>query len=177
MITKIIKKLKLKKLKNRGLQVGENFVFEKGVIIDPSIPWLIRIGNNVTLAPYVHILAHDASTKTLLGYTKIGKVNIGNNVFVGTKSVILPNVKIGNNVIISAGAVVTKDVPDGIVVGGTPAKELMTTENYIKKHKKIMNKKNTFKRELIKGKKKISNQTKKEIIKEVYDKSSLGYID
>ena len=74
MLRKIIKKIKLYLLKKRGLTYGKNVNIEKGVIIDPSIPFLIKIGNNVTLAPYVHILAHDASTKILLGYTKIGEV-------------------------------------------------------------------------------------------------------
>lgn len=51
----------------------------------------------------MQILAHDASTKRYLGYTKIGRVLIGNNVFVGAGTIILPSVAIGNNVIIGAG--------------------------------------------------------------------------
>lgn len=43
--------------------MGDNFHAQEGVIIDPGHCWLIEIGNNVTLAPRVHILAHDASTK------------------------------------------------------------------------------------------------------------------
>ena len=42
----------------------------------------------MTLAPRVHILAHDASTKNYLNFTKIGRVNIGNNVFIGAESVV-----------------------------------------------------------------------------------------
>ena len=47
---------------------------------------------------------------------------IGNDVWIGTRSIILPGVKIGNGVIIGAGAVVTKDVPPYAIVGGNPAK-------------------------------------------------------
>ena len=47
-------------------------------IIDPGHCWLISVGDRVTLAPRVHILAHDASLKETLGYTKIGRVKIGN---------------------------------------------------------------------------------------------------
>jgi maltose O-acetyltransferase len=57
-----------------------------------------------------------------LNYTKIGLVKIGDNVFIGAGSIILPNVKIGNNVIIGAGSIVTKDVPDNSLVAGNPAK-------------------------------------------------------
>lgn len=50
--------------------------------LDDLFPWLITIGNNVTLTG-VQVLAHDASTKRALGYTKIGKIVIGDNVFIG----------------------------------------------------------------------------------------------
>lgn len=65
-------------LVERGLTVGKNFQPQPGCILDPSHCWLITIGDDVTLAPRVHILAHDASTKMFLGYTKIGLVTIGN---------------------------------------------------------------------------------------------------
>ena len=50
-------------LVNRGLKVGKNFSRMNQAIIDDSHTWLIEIGDDVTLAPRVHILAHDASTK------------------------------------------------------------------------------------------------------------------
>lgn len=96
-------------MKRDGLTVGKNFNIQEGCIIDPGHCWLISIGDHVTLAPRVHILAHDASTKIFLGYTKIGKVNIGNNVFIGSQTTILPNVCIEDNVIIGSNSVVTKD--------------------------------------------------------------------
>lgn len=76
-IQKIFRKLKLNRLKRKGLVIGEHFKMEKGVVIDPSFPWLIKIGNNVTLAPRVYILSHDGSTKPFLGYSRIGEDNIG----------------------------------------------------------------------------------------------------
>ena len=126
------------KLIKMGMQVGNNFGRLKGVILDPSHCWLIEIGDNVTMAPRVHILCHDASTKQFLGYTKIGQVKIGNNVFIGAESVVLPGVTIGNNVIIGANSTVTHDIPDNSVVVGSPARELCTLEEYLKKEKKSM---------------------------------------
>ncbi len=116
-----------------GMTVGENFGRLNGVILDPSHCWLIEIGNNVTLAPRVHVLCHDASTKRFLNYTKIGRVTIGDNVFVGAESVILPGVTIGNNVIVGANSTVTHDVPDNSVVAGSPAKFLCTLDEYLEK--------------------------------------------
>lgn len=51
-----------------------------------------------------------------------GCPTIGDNVFIGTNSCILGNVKVGNNVVIAAGAVVVHDVPDNVTVAGVPAK-------------------------------------------------------
>lgn len=87
------------------------------------------------MAPNVHILAHDASTCYDLGYAKIGRVNIGNNVFIGASTIVLPNVTIGDDVIIGAGAVVTKNLPSDGVYTGNPAKKIMTYNEYVQKHK------------------------------------------
>ena len=118
-----------------GLNVGNNFNRQEKTIIDQSHCWLITIGNNVTLAPRVHILAHDASTKSALDYTRIGLVNIGNNVFVEASSIILPGVSIGDNTVIGAGSVVTSDIPSNSVAVGNPAKVISTYDDYISKRK------------------------------------------
>lgn len=126
------------KLISMGMIVGNNFKRLHGVILDPGHCWLISIGDNVTMAPRVHILCHDASTKEFLGYTKIGRVTIGNNVFIGAESVVLPGVTIGNNVIIGANSTVTHDIPDGVVVAGSPARIVCTLEEYLAKERTRM---------------------------------------
>lgn len=147
MIKGIIKKLiyrirgeyTIDQLRKMGLTVGENFNPQLGFELDPSHCWLIEIGEDVTFGPHVQVLAHDASMYHHLGYTRIGKVVIGNNVFVGAGSIILPNVKIGDNVIIGAGSIVTQDIPENVVCAGNPAKILDSVDNFIAKHKKCMN--------------------------------------
>ena len=126
------------KLISMGMKVGKNFGRLHGVILDPSHCWLIEIGNNVTMAPRVHILCHDASTKQFLGYTKIGRVTIGDYVFIGADTVVLPGVTIGNNVIIGANSTVTHDISDGFVVAGSPTKILCSLEEYLDKEKARM---------------------------------------
>lgn len=115
---------------DNGLIIGNDASIQDQVIIDPSHSWLIEIGNRVTLAPRVYILAHDASTKRMLGYTSIGKVKIGDDVFIGAGSIVLPNVIIGNKVIIGAGSVVKHSIPDNSVAVGNPAKVICTYEEY-----------------------------------------------
>jgi maltose O-acetyltransferase len=87
----------------------------------------IRIGENCFIAPGVHIYTatHPINPYERISGAEYGKpVTIGNNVWIGGRSVINPGVTIGDNVVIASGAVVTKDVPDNVVVGGNPAKVL-----------------------------------------------------
>lgn len=106
----------------KGMKVGNNCHGLAACTIDYAHCWLIEIGENVTFAPQVYLLAHDASTKRHLDYTKIAKIKIGNNVFVGARALIMPGVTIGENAIIAAGSIVTKSVPPGTVVGGESSK-------------------------------------------------------
>lgn len=133
-----LSKLRVEKLQKKGLILGENVSIQNNVSIDVSHCHLITIGSRVTLAPQIIILAHDASTKRMLGYTKIGNVTIDNDVFIGAGSIILPNVHIGHHVIVGAGSVVSKDIPDYMVVAGNPARVLMTYEEYKKKNEEKM---------------------------------------
>lgn len=126
------------RLISMGMIVGKNFKRLHGVILDPGHCWLIEIGDNVTLAPRVHILCHDASTKQFIGYTKIGRVTIGNNVFIGAESVVLPGVTIGNNVIVGANSTVTHDIPDNSLAVGSPARVISTLDTYVAKEKERM---------------------------------------
>ena len=121
-----------------GLMVGRNFNPQLGVSLDPSHCWLITIGDDVTMAPGVRILAHDASTCQGLGYAKIGRVDIGNRVFIGAGSIVLPNVTIGDDVIIGAGSVVTHSLESGQVFAGNPARRICSTAEYLEKHRKQM---------------------------------------
>lgn len=134
----------LNKLIKRGLVVGKDFKCMGEVIIDPSHCWHIKIGDNVTLAPRVHILAHDASTKVFLNYTKVSDVSIGNNVFVGAGTIVLPGVTIGNNVVVGAGSVVASDIPDNVVAVGCPARVIKPIEEFLDAERQKMNSENVF---------------------------------
>ncbi|GLG91694.1 DapH/DapD/GlmU-related protein [Sellimonas catena] len=158
-----------------GLTIGQNFRRNEHCIIDQSHCWLIEIGDNVTLAPRVHILAHDASMWYECAYTKIAPVHIGNNVFIGAGSIIMPGVSIGNNCIIGAGSVVTHDVDSGTVVAGNPAKKVKDYSDFIAKHKKHMENKPCFEEEYTLRNPNFSDSQKKEQ-KQVVKANKFGYV-
>ena len=162
----------IEKLVSNGLILGENVQIIGTFFFDPSHCYLIRIGDNCTICPNVRLIAHDASTKKILGYTKIGLIEIGNNCFLGDSVIVLPNVKIGYNTIIGSGSVVTGDIPAGCVAAGNPAKVLYNIEDYEQKM-----------RTMSKGKKiystnyyidRITNKQREEIIESL--QNSIGFI-
>lgn len=130
--------LTLQALVKRGLKIGRDCHVGQGVIIDPAHCWHIEIGDEVTIAPNVHILAHDASTKRHLGYTRLGKVRIGDRVFLGTGVIVLPNVTIGANSIVGAGSVVSVDIPPNVVAAGNPARVITSLAEFLQKQREKM---------------------------------------
>lgn len=163
----------LDRLIKDGLIVGDNFHAQDGVIIDPGHCWLIEIGNNVTLAPRVHVLAHDASTKNGVGYTKIGCVTIGDNVFIGAGSIIMPGVTIPDKTIIGAGSLVTKPLTQGGVYCGSPAQYICSYEEYILKHNTLIAKLPAFEKEYVIGN--ITSDMRLEMKNKIKD-SGGGYV-
>jgi maltose O-acetyltransferase len=128
----------LTELRRRGLIVGRNFSMQSGTSIDWSHCQHITIGDDVTMARNVMILAHDASTMRHLGYTRIGKVDIGDRVFIGASSIVLPGVRIGSDVVIGAGSVVSRDIADNLVVCGNPAGVLGSTDEWLERKRSEM---------------------------------------
>lgn len=145
-IIKIKKKLKLtddiKEYRKQGVTIGNNCNIYNSYL-DPGHAYLIEIGNNVTITNST-ILTHDASTQIYLKKSKVGKVIIEDNTFIGWGSIILPNTRIGKNCIIGAGSVVTKDIPDNSVASGSPAKVIGSTDDFINKHKSNLKEKPVF---------------------------------
>ncbi len=131
-------------LERIGFKHGRNLHIQEWCLIDPGHCMLISVGDDVTIAPRCHILAHDASTKMYLGYTRIAETRLGSRVFVGAGTTILPGVTIGDDVIIGAGSVVTKDLPSGGVYVGNPARYIKSTQEYLERQKEQLEKSVVF---------------------------------
>ena len=123
----------IQRLISKGMKLGNGVAILDPFFFDPDHCFLISIGDGCTLAPNVRLIAHDASSKKLVGATRFGRITIGANCFLGDSVIVLPNVSIGQDSIIGAGSVVTRDVPPGSVAVGNPASVLMATMDYVQR--------------------------------------------
>lgn len=130
----------------KGMKVGGNFMRQSGTRLDPSNCWLIEIGDDVIMGNKSQIIAHDFSMMHHTGFVRFGRVKIGNRVFIGANTTILMNVHIGNDVIIGADSLVNRDIPDGCVVAGVPARVICKTSDYIAKQNEKISKTEHFKK-------------------------------
>ena len=90
----------------------------------------IIFGSNIELGPGVSIISSNHKGNNLREHTKGKPITIGNNVWIGANSTVLPEVSIGNNVIIGANSLVNKDIPSNSVAVGNPCKIIKQKEPY-----------------------------------------------
>lgn len=122
-------------LVERGMQLGERSYIGPKVAIDGNFCWLTSIGDDVIISPGARVLAHDASMKRTIGYTRVAPVSIGHRAYIGSDAIVCCGVTIGADAVIGAGSVVRKDVPPGTLVAGNPAQEWGRVETHAARHR------------------------------------------
>ena len=141
----------LDRYKKKGAVIGEKSILINCTLSNSTKGDKFYIGNNCTITGTT-LLAHDASpslfipdltlkdfpymTGSRLSYRN--PIRIGNNVFIGWGTIVLPGVVIGNNVVIGAGSVVTKSIPSNVVAAGNPIKIIKPIDDYIADYKNKM---------------------------------------
>lgn len=109
---------------------------------------LIQLGHRVVISDQCHFLTHDYSITTALIATGkpptkdialVRGIKIGNNVFIGKKTIVMPNTKVGNNVIVGAGTVLRGNIPDNSIVIGNPCQIIDNIQNMTKRWEKMLN--------------------------------------
>ena len=130
----------IEKLRKIGTIVGNNcFVFSDKV--ETTEPYLVSIGNDVTISYDVSFNTHDDSIEVYYKRDTLiaGRIDIGNNCFIGTGVIILPGVSLADKCIVGAGSVVTKSVYEvGTVIAGNPARKICTVEELYEKNKEYI---------------------------------------
>lgn len=137
MIKKILSKYRKyfwsneKYAKFKGVKIGSNCSIATRYF--GSEPYLVTIGDHVQITNGVRLFTHGGGwvlRPDWPDFDSFGKINIGNNVYIGNCVLILPGVTIGDNVVIGGGTVVTKSIPDNVIVAGNPAKIIKSFEDY-----------------------------------------------
>lgn len=113
-----------------NIHVGDGFLTNYNVTILDIAP--VTIGEHVMIGPntLISTVGHPLDRRGRREWGAFAEpVTIGDDVWIGGNVTILPGVTIGSNVVVAAGAVVSRDVPDGVVVGGVPARVLRKLED------------------------------------------------
>lgn len=122
--------IRIQQFREAGGVCGENFKFYCNM---PGEPFLVTIGNDVTIAAGAILLTHDNSViKCDLDATDyFGRITIGDSCFIGMNSILMPGVELGERTIVGAGSVVSKSFPQGnVIIAGNPARVICTVEEF-----------------------------------------------
>ena len=117
--------LKVRLYRLTGVRIGKDVYIAPGVFLDAFYPQLIELEDGCFLGIGCRILAHEYTAT----FFRAGQVRIGKGSVVGAWSIIRCGVTLGQAVTTGLGSVVVRDVPDGLTVGGVPARPLKAKED------------------------------------------------
>lgn len=121
--------------RRRGVTIGEDCrLLDVSSSTFGSEPYLITLGDHVTITGGVRFLTHDGGVwvfrETHPELDVVAPIRVGSNVFIGLNAILLPGITIGDHCVVAAGAVVTRSVESGTIVAGVPARPIKRIEEY-----------------------------------------------
>ncbi len=121
--------------REQGAQIGSNCSIIPINLC--SEPYLVKIGNHVTIAEGVKFITHDGAAWIFREETPdlqvFGPIVVEDNCVIGQNAILFPNIRIGSNSIVGAGSVVISDVPPDTIVMGIPARPFGSAVKYKEK--------------------------------------------
>ena len=124
-----------------GMHIGKKCAINSNIASTEG--YLVSLGDNVTIAGNVSLITHDNSVSKMIPNSTdvFGRIKIGNNCFIGGRSVIMYGVELADDIIVASGSVVTKSFHrNRIVIGGNPARIIGDYDSFIEKMKdKVFN--------------------------------------
>ncbi len=127
-----------RQLQKRGLKVGTDVWVAPFVVFDTTYPFLIEVHDHCRISAGTLILSHDATTFRQLGATRLGRVRILEGTFIGSNCIILPGCTIGPHAMVAAGSVVNRDIPEGYLAAGNPARPYGKLSDLLARHQAMM---------------------------------------
>lgn len=131
-------------LRSKGVRIGERCLISTSIHNFGSEPWLVEVGNDVSITDDVVFLTHDGSSRLFRSRfpemnpkygNRFGTIRIHDNCFIGLRAVLMPGIEIGPNAIVGTASVVTHDVAPNTVVAGNPARVIASLDDYIERYR------------------------------------------
>jgi acetyltransferase-like isoleucine patch superfamily enzyme len=123
--------------RSQGAEIGAGVeIFGASLFTFGSEPYLVSIGNQVTISHCVDFITHDgglrvARTQYPNAYL-YERINIADYCFLGAHCILLPGARVGAGSVIGSGSIVSGEIPAGVVAIGAPARPIKTVEEYVK---------------------------------------------
>jgi len=122
--------------RGKGVRIGEGVeIFGANLFTFGGEPYLVSIGNQVTISHNVDFITHDGGLRVVRaehpGAYLYERIQVADNCFLGAHCVLLPGAKVGVGSVIGSGSIVTGEIPPGVVAVGAPAKPVRSVAEYI----------------------------------------------
>jgi acetyltransferase-like isoleucine patch superfamily enzyme len=122
--------------RGQGVEIGANVeIFGAKLFTFGSEPYLVSIGNDVTISHDVDFITHDGGLRVVRAkYPNAylyGRIEVADNCFLGAHCVLLPGARVGVGCVIGTGSVVAGEIPPGVVAVGTPARPIKSVDDYV----------------------------------------------
>jgi acetyltransferase-like isoleucine patch superfamily enzyme len=122
--------------RSQGADIGEDVeIYGANLFTFGSEPYLVSIGNQVTISHNVDFITHDGGVRVARhkypGAYLYGRIHVADNCFLGARCILLPGARVGAGSVIGSGSIVTGEIPAGVVAVGAPARPIRPIADYI----------------------------------------------
>lgn len=128
--------------RRQGVEIGEGVeIFGANLFTFGSEPYLVSIGNEVTISHNVDFITHDGGLRVARAkYPEAylyGRIRIADHCFIGAHCIFLPSTSVGIGSVIGSGSIVTGKIPPGVIAVGSPAKPIKSVDEYVQQNKHL----------------------------------------